>query len=1607
MYSISEDLSLSGYDPHLLGQQTVYVRFHQFSTSYSVTVQKQNYTITYNTNGGSGSFSSQTKNQGVDLTLSKSIPTKFGYNFDGWATSKTASSATYQPGDRFTTDADTTLYAVWKQPTMISTSGEYLGKAEIRYPGVGVYYKFTPGVTTSYRIYGAEDVDNKIQLYNANGILIDSDDDSGGNRQFQLDCVLTSGQVYYIYVQLYSSLSTGSFYFVLARGYSVTYNANGGNGAPPIGYKYYGISMKLSSTIPIRTGYTFLGWATTSSAVSATYQPGEAYTGYANITLYAVWKLKEYTIRYDANGGTGAPESQLKQHGISLTLSSVEPLRTGYRFVGWSASPNSTSIGYRAGDTFNVNTDTTLYAVWKLKEYSISYNANGGSGAPSSQKKQHGNPLEVSMVEPIRTGYRFLGWSITPTAVSQIYKPGDIFSADADTVLYALWEENEYLIHYDSNGGSGAPDDQITYHGVGLVLSEVRPVRTGYTFLGWALSANAEEADYQPSSIFYIDSDTVLYAVWVKNAIVVSRIDIASAPKKTIYQVGEHIDTTGLAIRVTYPDGSIEVISQGFAIDNFSSAEIGTRMITVSYGSKSAIFPVYIVPANMDHVKIIQQPEKNITLTEGENGCLSVVADREASFQWFVDLKPMKGAAEATCSLSSLKAGLYQIHCEVTSNGITIGSQLVQVVVKPANPSPIQMAKAYLILHIGESTQLSVNADSDALLDLIHWSVESSAGDNIPQPVIAVDADGTVRAQQTGTAYAVASVTVDGATYSARCRIDVTEEESAIAVSGVQLGTSAVTTELYSTSYAQFDVILLLKQNMSSVMASADQRSVENSGVAVVSARFENEAANQRFELVVKDDRTLLVVPRQSAIEKPSGVGKSYSSRIIVNVDGTEFVTQSKLTLTVKKTLPKLKAATLSFNSFFTGQSQPIVITGATVTSIERNEARDTAKASALPKWLTLSDGVLTLTDSAPTKMTSGSVYVLVQTQEWAVPVAVTVPVKVAYSAPSLKLSTSSVTFASQGSSGVTLKLVCSKKNETLAGLNVAGIRASEGFQVQNLDLSDGSFTLVPTGKIVSGTKVLTVSFHNTGKTMAFNLKVSTKPVTLTASPGTVTLNNVIGDSAVIRLTPAPQDYVMTPLVYRLTDGKGTPTEQLDVALSDRTVTVTTNSSTKQNSTYKLYLSTAESKEVAVTIKTLGENNSKPTLTAKVTGAIDLSFPESDALVTPAFRNYSGGQATLESWKVTSSDAGDVTGLFALSEDSGKYHLSAVGELATEKTYQLSMTFTLGDGSTLSCAAKLPVKRTPVKLKLAKTSLSLNNAIGEQASVGVTCLTEGYRFTAPVWSVMDKTGKNSAEGQLTLNYAGGRLTVGTNESTKYDTTYKVLLRATENDAPVTLTVKIPAQNQSTVTAALRAAGSIDVIRDGTAVTITPTYKNYIGETELRKELKIYSSTDGRNYGTDVTDQFRITANDSGTFTVTKAAGAQLSTTLKYRAVLSFPDTSNSKSAYIALAVKTGAAKVTLSNPATLYRSDRFSRASFTITAADKTLNPAATVKIKDPKLAALYEIYSYGNGEFAIGFKDNTVKPGTGSKSITLEMFLDGNATNKPNATATLKLTIK
>ena len=171
--------------------------------------------------------------------------------------------------------------------------------------------------------------------------------------------------------------------------YTVIYNANGGSGAPASQTKYYDTTLTLSSTVPTRSGYTFIGWGTSNSATSAAYGASSSYTGNANLTLYAIFR-KTLTVTYKDGGGTQSNYVYVynAQTSANITLLTERQYSDNcggsdwnhiYDKLGWSTgtSPNG-SVNYSNGQTISISSNLTLYGQYR-KQIKIVYDGNGGT----------------------------------------------------------------------------------------------------------------------------------------------------------------------------------------------------------------------------------------------------------------------------------------------------------------------------------------------------------------------------------------------------------------------------------------------------------------------------------------------------------------------------------------------------------------------------------------------------------------------------------------------------------------------------------------------------------------------------------------------------------------------------------------------------------------------------------------------------------------------------------------------------------------------------------------------------------------------------------------------------------------------------------------------------------------------------------------------------------------------------------------------------------------------------------------------------------------------------------------------------------------------------
>ena len=261
--------------------------------------------------------------------------------------------------------------------------------------------------------------------------------------------------------------------------YTVTMDTAGGDPIRPIQYTVESEAFQLPT--PIRTGYIFLGW--TGEGITEPQKTIEIPQGSTGDRTYtANWQVIEYTIITLLEGGN-AGSSEVYFYTVEQTVTLPTPTRTGYTFLGWTGEGITTpqpNVTIPKGSTG----DKTYIENWKLTEYNITMDLNGGSGQEKVVYTMTDEDFELPT--PTRNGYEFVGWTgegiTTPQTSVKIPK-----GSTGNKAYTANWQVIEYTITLDTNGGPAVSPIKYTVEDFFILPYPLRP---GYEFAGWTLDGS-------------------------------------------------------------------------------------------------------------------------------------------------------------------------------------------------------------------------------------------------------------------------------------------------------------------------------------------------------------------------------------------------------------------------------------------------------------------------------------------------------------------------------------------------------------------------------------------------------------------------------------------------------------------------------------------------------------------------------------------------------------------------------------------------------------------------------------------------------------------------------------------------------------------------------------------------------------------------------------------------------------------------------------------------------------------------------------------------------------------------------------------------------------
>ena len=336
--------------------------------------------------------------------------------------------------------------------------------------------------------------------------------------------------------------------------FPITYDANGGTDAPAAERKVLGDDLTLTTREPRRSGYVFAGWSTTANG-TVNYQPGDRYTADESATLYAVWQkaAENYTLHYSTDQGVPVPASQTAVGGTQVKLSTVVPCKSGYVFLGWADRQGGTPA-YRAGDTYTLQQNTTLYAVWRAQEPApevhvyrtkvqpATWSADGRSYEVCDQCGAVRNTRVIAKAKTASlsaVNYTYDGKTKQPTVTVKDSKGKTLKRGTDYTVSYSSGSKNvgRYTVKVTLKGNySGSKSLTYNINPKGTSVSKVTAAKKGFkvTWKKQATQTTGYEVQYSTSSNFKKGNKTVNIA---KNKTTSKSVSKLSAKKKYYVRV--------------------------------------------------------------------------------------------------------------------------------------------------------------------------------------------------------------------------------------------------------------------------------------------------------------------------------------------------------------------------------------------------------------------------------------------------------------------------------------------------------------------------------------------------------------------------------------------------------------------------------------------------------------------------------------------------------------------------------------------------------------------------------------------------------------------------------------------------------------------------------------------------------------------------------------------------------------------------------------------------------------------------------------------------------------------------------------------------------------
>ena len=342
----------------------------------------------------------------------------------------------------------------------------------------------------------------------------------------------------------------------IGNGYTVRFTGNGATGGGTLDQAFqYNIGQNLHRNGFVRDGYTFTGWKRADNQQA--YGDGQWVTNLTTqpngiVTMVAQWSANEAHIRYNPNppagktaGGNGTPNWD-GHTGDTPAIGRNGWTIDGYTFAGWTTNADGGGVKYAPGASWTANGTLTLYAQWTPGEAGLTYDGNGATGGKTDpQNGVTDQKVNVRQNGFTRDGYTFVRWDTQADCRGKAVNPGDKWTLQGSSTLYACWAGVAQTLTYHGNGATGGNTAAQSGHtGDELTTNANGFTRDGYTFVRWDTAKDGSGTAYGEGKngvgrYTMKPAGNDLYAIWQANPASIQYRDDYGA-------TGSTPDTTGV-----------------------------------------------------------------------------------------------------------------------------------------------------------------------------------------------------------------------------------------------------------------------------------------------------------------------------------------------------------------------------------------------------------------------------------------------------------------------------------------------------------------------------------------------------------------------------------------------------------------------------------------------------------------------------------------------------------------------------------------------------------------------------------------------------------------------------------------------------------------------------------------------------------------------------------------------------------------------------------------------------------------------------------------------------------------------------------------------------